>query len=245
MAILIAVPSIALATHTVYRYYEGQKATPGTNGIDGYVRGSGSAMLDPGNNAIAEWLSLVTGSGSATQWVQTGQYQGSLGLGYSPTQVHLYAESVSCNLTAVLSVDLGQPPQPNYPVYVNWAGGFNDQDCASFYFPFRVGTWTSAPVATGRMQSSSGLPQAFVEVRVRHATPIEPIGQTRFGQDASGSINSSYGLHVYTYATNNWALWTQTFPSGTTTGGYTVPSGQPNPLTYIPRRAHDAFNIDD
>lgn len=220
-----AAPNVALATHAYYRYYAGQQASSGTNGIDGYIRGSGSIMLDPSDHAVAEWIGLVNGAGSSFHWVQSGQYQGLLGFSSSPNAIHLYYESLSCTGSVYQWDDLGAPPTPNYPVYMNWAGGFSDQDCSSYYFPFRVGSWTSAPVGTGRMQSSAGLPQAYVENRVRHGSPVEPIGNIRFGQDHAGNVSSGYGLHVYTRAWNQWSLWTANFPNGTTTTPSRVPPG--------------------
>lgn len=113
------------------RVYAGQQYSPlVANGIDGYVRGSGTVMNDP-DNAITEWLGLAIG-GASPQWVQIGAYQGTVGACQggcysSPNRVRLYAETMSCNFTDYEIRDFGEPPPatPNYPVYVNHEGGTN------------------------------------------------------------------------------------------------------------------------
>lgn len=243
-----ASPTMVTATHMNYRVYGLHDLTSSmTNGIDGYIRGSGIIMAHT-DNAVLEWVTLH-GSGSPGPWVQIGEYQGKVGICpgtkciSSPTGVRHYYETWSCSGAAYSIVDLGSPPLPNYPVYVNWAGGYNLSDCGgSWYFPFRLGSWTSQPKGTGRMHGSLGYPQAALEDRFVHGQPHENINTVWFGLDAQGNVNSGFSLHLYTYASNSWARWTH---SATFAGTGESPSGIPNPLIYIPRRYFDAFQVTD
>jgi hypothetical protein len=252
LALSVSFPGTALASHVSYRVYAYQTLASGTNGIDGYIRGSGIAMQHT-DHAVAEWVTLLAEPpGQELMWVQTGQYQGLAGVCpgtrciSSPNRVHLYFETRSCNATVYSIMDLGAPPNPNYPVFVNWAGGSNLNDCGtyggSWYFPFRIGSWTSQPKGTGRLNQSWGYPEAALESRYLHGRSPEDIGLVWFGLDNNAQVNNGYGLHLYTRATNTWNLWNQ---AATQCCLATVPAGIPNPLVYVPKRAWDAFQVHD
>lgn len=250
---LLAVPNTALGT-TWYRVYGLQQLLSGTNGIDGYIRGSGIVMHDT-EDAVSEWLTIyynpsITPDQSDLEWVQIGQYQGALGEScpggtkciHSLTGAHLYYEYRSCNGSVYSIKDLNAPPTANYPVYIGWSGGSNVNDCGtyggSFYFYMRVGSWTSTPVGTARLNQSWAFPEAALEDRYPAGQTPEHINTTWFGLDNSAHPNNSFGLHLYTKATNAWNLWNQ---SNTQCCYATTPSGLPNPLVYGPKRNWDAF----
>jgi hypothetical protein len=134
----------------------------------------------------------------------------------SPTGTHLYTESNGCGGTAYTPVDLGTPPTPNYPVYVSWDGVYNLNACSgagAWYFDYRRGSWLNAPIGTAVLPASTGYPEAALEEMYYDPHPPEHINTTWFGLDNNQNVNNSYGLHLSTYATGNWALWSN---SGTT-----------------------------
>jgi hypothetical protein len=164
----------------------------------------------------------------------------------SQSSTHLYWEYLACDSAVYSNLDMGSPPTPNYAVYVNWAGGQNQNDCdtsgGSWYFPFRIGTWTSQPKGTGRLNQSWGFPQAALERIYLHGRSPENIGLTWFGLNHSGQVAAGYGLHLYTHATSTWSLWNQ---AATECCYATFPPGQPNSLVYLERRQWDAFQVND
>jgi hypothetical protein len=223
------------------RHYSLEYLTSGSNGIDGYVRGSGSNLSDPMNQAIGEWVSLTTFA-APQMWVRIGQAQGCLGKCpgnpciYTPITIHLFAENQNCNGQSYRLTDIGQTPSPNYAVYVNWAGvGPEPGFCLgqnSYEFPFRTGSWTSSPKAYGYMESSTGGLEAGLEVHNLNAFPT--VGTTYFGTDNNHNVNGSYALHTYVKATNQWLLWSAgSFPG--------TKCHDDSPLIYDSMRQWDAF----
>jgi hypothetical protein len=238
--------SIAVPEPVDWRVYQ-LHALPGsgTNGIDGYIRGSGIVMAHT-DNAVLEWINLSKESPKA--FVQVGDYQGQMGLCpgtrcyNSPTQVHMYWEMNSCSSTRYNALDLGVPPTPNYAYYISWNGSFNDNDCGSYYFPIRVGSVTNQPVGTGRMHASYAFAEAALEDRFLSTQSPEHIGTVWFGLDNNAQVSGSYGLHLYTRATGIWSIWNN---AGTYAGPGSYPAGIYNPLIYIHKRYYDSFQVTD
>lgn len=215
-AILLAVwiaasPSAANAAHV--HLYAGQAATTWWPGIDGYIRGSGTVMLNPNTNFHAHFVNLCSG-GNCGQWVQIGQYQGSISVITSAQFVHGYWENVDkCGIYRIQ--DLGRPPTPNYPYYVNFVGmvATSPECSAQAKYSFRQGSWTNPPVGTGYMANNSGIPIAETEITSDGAR--EPINANHFGANHSKQYQAGYALHIYNGA--NWLLWNDANIAGTST----------------------------
>jgi hypothetical protein len=198
-------PPPALATDN--HHYAGHAGTAVWFGIDGYLRQSQTAPI-PDTTAHWVWIGLT--NGDASEWVQTGTYQGSFAGGTSLAAVHIYYENMNpCG--DYFAKDKGAPPSANYPYYINYGGqpsqtiGCNDgSHRTAFAFPYRKGSFGNLPFFTGFLSWTQDYPQALTE------TYFYPtIGTDYLGCQDSGGVcfNQSYGIHVYTQ-NSTWAIWT-------------------------------------
>jgi hypothetical protein len=214
------------------------------NGLRGFIRAPdiNLSYFDP-DTGVMNFLDL---SDSTTAFVQIGAYQGQL-CGSIPCitahyHMHMYWEMNSCNNTRYNHDDLGVPPSTNYDYFINWNGSFNDNDCGSYYFPIRVGSWSSQPVGTGRLHASEAFPQAATEIRYLSSRSPEGIDPVWFGLNNNNQADNNYGLHFYNRDTGNWTLWTNSQTDRTTES---IPSGITNPLDVRGVRDFDGFRVID
>jgi len=174
------------------------------NGIDGYIRQSGTVHLNSGLHL--DWITLCQHD-SCSQWTQVGTYQGYLTGHSNPDQVHVFYENV--NVCGTYSNDdLGPPPTPNYAYYLSYDG--NGQ--TGFYCPthhtgyiiqYRMGSIGSNPIFNGDLSTSDGLVLAKTEDQGAL------LGTDYYGcQGVELCSNGSYGLHLYTSSTGIWSGWT-------------------------------------
>jgi hypothetical protein len=220
------------------------------NGLRGFIRAPDiNLSYFDSDTGVMNFLNLsdhATTSDQPTAFVQVGAYQGQL-CGSIPCitahyHMHMYWEMNSCNYTRYNHDDLGAPPSTNYGYFINWNGSFNDNDCGSYYFPIRVGSWSSQPVGTGRLHASEAFPQAATEIRYLSSRSPERIDPVWFGLNNNNQADNSYGLHFYNRATGNWTLWTN---SQTVTTTESVPGGISNPLRFTGVRDFDGFRVFD
>lgn len=175
-------------------------------GANGYIRHSGINMVDCADNFVASWLGL--GEPNQERWVQIGQTQGDLLGNCAASDTRMYAEQQDCGGAKYALWDLGRPPTPNYPVYVNRTGATAIDPCTQqtdYQWAFRVGSLTSAPKAYGWVKMSSGTPSAVLEDM--WTTTRENIGTDKFGLNHSGAVQSGFGLSLYR-TSNSWTTWT-------------------------------------
>ncbi len=117
-------PSVTSAQE--FRLYGGQlESGIDAQGIDGYIRHSGVVLPNCPTQFIASWL----GVGDPSKWVQIGHTQGLVGGSCGSSSTKLYAEQNDCNFAKYGKWDLGSPPTPNYPVYVNRTGATAIDPC--------------------------------------------------------------------------------------------------------------------
>lgn len=151
----------------------------------------------------------------------------------SRTQVHRYYEfnNSQCGYGGD---DLGAPAKPNEAYYIS-TGASSVIGCSGIHMlPMyvRVGSWTSQPVRTTYVTTSSLYPLAETELIRAAGEPQPPVGQDRFGLTDTGGLSAGYGLHVL--QGSSWNLWTAAGVPGTGSFG-------DNPPYYVGRNAYSAF----
>jgi hypothetical protein len=242
-ALSLMMPATALADW--HFLFSGQSIRGNVaSGVDGYVRGSGIAMSSDDGGHIAEWIAVESATlGGHGGWVQIGMYQGVLGDTklfpmYITMRAHvdIYTESRPCGYadeSGYVVQDKGAPNPADYPVYVSWDGlmathqiACADRTQAMSAYYFRMGSWSNAPFETGYMEGTSGGPDSELEVAYQ-VTP-DKVNTVRFGEDATGGINDSHGLHLYN--SGSWSLWSASTRTGAT-----------SPLVYVPRKNYSAY----
>lgn len=220
-ALLISLGVERTAAASKVHRYAGQSSTTTFYGIDGYIRVSGTVMVDPYNNFHASFVNLCPWT-DCRQWVQVGQFQGTGGVPPCPgptcirstTYVHGYWENyLSCGLYAI--EDTGDVHlDPNVAYYVSNIGtGFSPCERQEPRFAFRHGSITNPPDGYGYMSSAWGVPAAETELYAG-ISDGEPLGQDRFGLDDNNRVNDSFGLHLLTRS-GQWVLWNAVNAPGT------------------------------
>ena len=244
--LVASAPKVAADDPTVHKRYDGQELRSGlTLGLDGYVRGSGIIMADPAFNHVTEYLSMNDYLHDSIGWAQIGMSQG---VGLSATRVHMYAERYACWADPPFYnfVDLGEPPQPNYPLYVYSNGNTAWDVCRGsvqtwYEWSYKVGDINNPPSVRKRMPASQAVPQASQEVSFVFVP--ENIGQNWWGLTSTGGVNPSFGLHVLT-AGGSWDLWSAAaYPADLF--HVTVPPNEFNPLVRVPKADYSAFMVHD
>lgn len=245
--VLLGIALIALGVKPVvaaiYRY-AGQSSSSTFYGIDGYIRVSGTVMVDGSNNHHASFVNLCPAS-DCRQWVQVGQFQGTIGAPPCPgptcvrstTFVHGYWENLlSCGLYAI--TDTGDVHlDPNVAYYVSNIGtGFSPCEQQQPRFAFRHGSIINPPDGYGYMSSAWGIPIAETELYA-DISDGEPLGQDRFGLDDNNRVNDGFGLHLLTRS-GQWVLWNAANAPGTGTFAG-------NPPFYYEVKRYSAFRTDD
>jgi hypothetical protein len=193
--LIAAAPQTAFAG--VETFYAGQHTTSWWSGVDGYIRASGTVMLDGVNNFHAHFVNLCSHS-NCDQWVQIGQSQGHE---LSATQIWSYFESFDeCGVRRLGK--LGVPPTPNYPYYVSYLRETSGS-CPQSQFAFRQGSWSNPAVGYGFMSFASGI--AIAETEISSVGPREPINTNYFGTNDAHVYQASKALHLWN---GTWAIWT-------------------------------------
>lgn len=224
--------------------YAGQYATNTFTGIDGYIRVSGTTMVDPYFNHHATWIDLCPGT-SCSSWIQTGQYQGTVGTGTCPgsacvrsiTYAHGYLENMQWCGEYDIDDTGDEHLHPNVPYYISRVGtGVSSCNDTDWKYAFRSDSFSNPPDGYGYLSSSSGVPLADTEL---YADPSqnEPLGQDRIGLDNNNQENGSYSLHLL--SGGSWTQWNATSAPGTT-----VPTPA-SPLHYYGVKAYSSFRTDD
>lgn len=241
LAILLALsPSTAFAAQQ-FRYAGQWSTTTKVSGVDGYIRVSGTIMVDPDHNHHMSFFALCPTT-ACSQWVQVGQFQGILGqcpgspCVQSTEFVHGFWENkTSCGAYEV--ADTGDEHlDPNVPYYVNYVGtGFSPCNLNQPKFAFRKDRIDNPPDGYGYMSSSIGIPIAETEL-LFDPFEGEALNQDRFGLNDNNQVQSGYGISVLKSGT--WKAWTEAWAPGTATF-------QDWPLRYYGVRAYYAFRTDD
>lgn len=195
--------------------YAGYQTNYYYEGIDGYLRQSGTLMVPCCLHAV--FIGILAG-GSSSQWIYFGTYQGYLPNSQSPGGVDTFWEKGDqCLLYGQGS--LGAPDPPSRAYYLQYdRGGFHAGPCGGYYsYELRIGSANNPPVKYLNTGASSGRVQANTELQGGIAVATDRYG---CAPDLS-CTNPSYGLHLYTGG--SWPAWT----SSVSTAILTPPGGGP------------------
>jgi hypothetical protein len=241
VALIVSVMPVSTMAAEQRAYAGIRDTTVNYNGIDGYIRFSGTVMHHPNDNFNASWFGLSDFNGpSGPRWVQIGQTQGTLL--NNPTVQRMYGETYSCQGGQHELFDFGVPPTPNYALYVtatNESRGLDPCSAATLYkWNFRIGSWNNPPVAYGSNPARYGHPEAFQE-NMWAAGGIESINTNYWGLDHSQQVNLSFGMSLYVLSTSAWRSWNATNAPGTAV------AFEDPPLDYVRRATWYAFQVHD
>jgi len=203
-ATFVLVAQLPANAATWAHLYAVQVSGTAVKGIDGYVRTSQTVPLSP-SQGHAHWINLST---STTTWQQIGQYQGSswaFSAGDAASHVREYYENNGA--CGYLAHDLGYAAAPNTAYYITMStSSITSCGLSAYVSYFRVGSYTSAPVASGSPTAATGKPQAGTELIILGSASLPPVNQDRFGLTDSGVVSAGHGLHLLT--TSTWLSWT-------------------------------------
>jgi hypothetical protein len=240
-SVLLAAPT--LVAGAAEHIYAGQYSSTAFSGVDGYIRVSGTNMVDGNNNFHATFVNLCVTT-SCGQWVQVGQFQGTIGTGTCPgsacvrstTYVHGYFENYLWCGEYDIDDTGDEHLDPNVPYYVSRVGtGVSSCDDTDEKYAFRSDSYTNPPDGYGYLTASTGIPIAETEL-YHQIGDGEPLGQDRVGLNDNNQVNDSFGLHVL--SAGNWLLWS---PSN-------APGSQQfddDPPYYYSVKQYSAFRTDD
>jgi hypothetical protein len=191
------------------------------SGVDGYVRQSGTK---PVSSLHAVWVSLVSPNGG---WEQIGEYQGDWAGGNSENSVSMYIEDRddSCLVSGGMDyhpIPQGAPAAADQAYYVNRSAStatthtcMNGQtSLPSWPYDFRIGTYSSKPVATGHLSVAFSWASAMTEDQ------NAPYLNTDYvGCDPSLTCAvAGNGLHLFDGVT--WRQWDTSIPVGEQNNSY-------------------------
>ena len=211
VAAMLALPRPVFAAEHTYAY---QWATSTyVSGIDGYIRVSGTNMVDGNSNFHLSMFNLCSSYYCDEGFVQVGQFQGTVGRGTCPgttcvrsvTYVHGYWENeLPCDLYYI--DDTGDEHlDPNVAYYISYVGS-GVSSCGSLQakYAFRSDSYTNPPDGYGYTSSSTGWPEAATELK-QEPGDGEPLGQDRFGLNDNNQVQSGYGISVL--KSGSWKAW--------------------------------------
>ncbi len=190
-----------------FHLYAAQHANELAHGVDGYIRKSTTVPLTADQGSV----NFISVSPNSSEWVQTGQMQGTVwnGSGDSSTTVTEYWErnipdcgykmthlGTRSHLNEAYCITIGLTavshpcanPARMYPIYV------------------RIGSWTSPPVGSTYSIYQFHYAQATTEAGfLGDGDEFPPLGRDQFGLNDTGGVNDGYGLHLY--SGTSWILW--------------------------------------
>jgi hypothetical protein len=183
-----------------------QELSPNAQGIDGYVRVSGTVSTTAPHFSFIAVLDSTAG-----QWLEQGEMQGNWLGGNSPDRVVMFLETQD-QCYEYYSKNYAVPPTANYAFYTSYnRQGVHSYTCSNghlvntYTWDIKRGSFTNPTFFLTREMGFTN-PASIRAYTERQGTA--PIGTDRLGCDHNRICGADAGFGLHLYQAGAWNAWT-------------------------------------